>query len=171
VEERPVPTLEILSGETAGKTFSFSEEVKVGKDPSCLVRIDDPGVSRFHARIWKQGAGLQIEDLGSSNGTYVNFKKRAKGEVTPLGDKDIIFFGRTVTKLWVDAPEAQGGPSLELLRETVPVKGLRCGKCGHDLESELRTRIAEHEQVEVIRRLRLHELDDAALERLLAKAR
>lgn len=167
-----MPTLEILSGEMAGKTYSFSEEAKVGKDPSCLVRVNDPGVSRFHARIWKQGNGLQIEDLGSSNGTYVNFKKRAKGELTPLGDKDIIFFGRTVTKLWLDAPEAAaGGTPLELLRQTVPVKGLRCGKCGHDLEPELRSRIAEQEQVEVIRRLRLHELDDASLERLLAKAR
>lgn len=166
-----MPTLEILSGEMAGKTYSFSEEAKVGKDPSCLVRVNDPGVSRFHARIWKQGNGLQIEDLGSSNGTYVNFKKRAKGELTPLGDKDIIFFGRTVTKLWLDAPEVQSGAPIELLRETVPVRGLRCTKCGHDLEPELRARIAEHEQVEVIRRLRLHELDDAALERLLAKAR
>lgn len=166
-----MPTLEILSGEMAGKTFSFSEEAKVGKDPSCLVKINDPGVSRFHARIWKQGGALQIEDLGSSNGTYVNFKKRAKGELTPLGDRDIIFFGRTVTKLWADAPEAAGGVSLDLLRETVPVKGLRCTKCSHDLEPELRTRIAEQEQIEVIRRLRLHELDDAALERLLSKAR
>ena len=56
-----MPTLEILSGEMAGKTYSFSEEAKVGKDPSCLVRVNDPGVSRFHARIWKQGNGIQIE--------------------------------------------------------------------------------------------------------------
>ena len=167
-----MPTLEILSGEMAGKTYSFSEEAKIGKDPSCLVKLNDPGVSRFHARIWMQGSSLHIEDLGSSNGTYVNFKKRAKGEHTALGDRDIIFFGRTVSKLWLDAPEHNGGGvPVDLLRETVPVKGLRCSKCGHDVEAEMRGRIAEQEQLEVIRRLRLHELDDAALERLLAKAR
>lgn len=170
-----MPTLEILSGEMAGQSYSFSEEAKIGKDPSCLIKLNDPGVSRFHARIWMQGSSLHIEDMGSSNGTYVNFKKRPKGEQTPLGDRDIIFFGRTVSKLWVGAPEhgngGGGALSLDLLRETVPVKGLRCSKCGHDVESEMRAKISEQEQLEVIRRLRLHELDDASLERLLAKAR
>jgi hypothetical protein len=167
-----VPTLEILSGAHAGQSFNFSEEAKVGKDESCLVKIVDPGVSRFHARIAKEGGSMVIEDLGSSNGTYVNFKKRSQGEKTPLGDKDVVFFGRTVTKFWLEAPpDRPASVSLDFLRETFPIKGFSCPHCDRNLEPDLRARVREQEQVEVLRRLRLHEVDAATLERLLAQAR
>lgn len=167
-----MPTIEILSGTMSGQTFPFSEEAKIGKDESCLVRINDPGVSRFHARVYREGGQLVIEDQGSSNGTYVNFKKRNQGEKTPLTDKDIVFFGRTVTKFWLDAPPDKGGggaPSVDLLRETVPVRGIQWQSA--DLEAELRAWIREQEQVEVIRRLRLHQLDPASLDRLINAAK
>lgn len=167
-----MPTLEILSGAHAGQTFAFTEEAKIGKDETCLVKISDPGVSRFHAKIAKDGGGLQIEDMGSSNGTYVNFKKRSQGEHTPLTDRDIIFFGRTVTKFWSDAPpDKPAAVSLDFLRETFPIKGFTCPHCDKNLEPDLRARVREQEQVEVIRRLKLHQLDAASLERLLAQAR
>lgn len=167
-----MPTLEILSGAHAGQSFTFSEEAKVGKDESCLVKINDPGVSRFHARIFKEGGTLHIEDLGSSNGTYVNFKKRNQGEKTPLTDRDIVFFGRTVTKFWIDAPPEKGPAiSLDFLRETFPIKGFSCPHCDRNLEPDLRARVREQEQIEVIRRLGLHQVDAATLERLLAQAK
>ncbi len=167
-----MPSLEILSGHLSGRVYTFTDEAKVGKDESCVVRINDPGVSRFHARLYREGSDMQIEDLGSSNGTYVNFKKRAQNEKTPLCDKDVVFFGRTVTKYWSDAPpERAEGVSLDLLRSTVPFKGLACPRCDHDLEAELGQRVREQEQLEVIRRLKLHELDARALEALVARAR
>lgn len=167
-----MPTLEILSGAHAGQTFNFSEEAKIGKDESCLVKINDPGVSRFHARIVKDGGGLQIEDMGSSNGTYVNFKKRGQGEKTALSDRDIIFFGRTVTKFWSEAPPEKGaGVTLDFLRETFPIKGFACPHCDKNLEPDLRARVREQEQIEVIRRLGLHQVDPATLERLIAQAK
>jgi pSer/pThr/pTyr-binding forkhead associated (FHA) protein len=167
-----VPTLEILSGNLAGQTYTFSEEAMIGKDDACLVRLSDPGVSRNHAKICKSGGALEIEDMGSSNGTYVNFKKRSQGEKTTLSDRDIVFFGRTVAKFWVDAPpEANDGVSIELLRETVPVQGLCCSKCGHDLTADLQAKVREQEQVEVIRRLGLHQVDPGTLNQLLQRAR
>lgn len=167
-----MPTLEILSGAHAGQSYNFSEEAKVGKDESCLVKINDPGVSRFHARIYKDGGALHIEDLGSSNGTYVNFKKRNQGEKTPLTDRDIVFFGRTVTKFWLDAPPEKGAAvSLDFLRETFPIKGFACPHCDRNLEPDLRARVREQEQIEVIRRLGLHQVDASTLERLLAQAK
>jgi hypothetical protein len=162
--------LEILSGKHAGKTFSFTEEAKIGKDESCQVQLSDPGVSRFHATIRKNGNLVQIEDLGSSNGTYVNFKKRAKGDLATLNDKDIVFFGRTVSKYWEGAPESSGGVSLDLLRGTVPIEGLACPKCSHDLAADLAASVRKAEQVEVVRRLRLHEVDLPTLKRLLQLA-
>lgn len=167
-----MPTLEILSGAHAGQSYNFSEEAKIGKDESCLVKIHDPGVSRFHARIYKEAGALHIEDLGSSNGTYVNFKKRNQGEKTPLTDRDIVFFGRTVTKFWLDAPPEKGAAvSLDFLRETFPIKGFACPHCDRNLEPDLRARVREQEQIEVIRRLGLHQVDAATLERLLAQAK
>src|SRR3954447_18019500 len=45
----------------------------IGRAPSSTVRIDDPTVSRVHARISGNGAGTAvIEDAGSSHGTYVD---------------------------------------------------------------------------------------------------
>lgn len=167
-----MPTLEILSGAHAGQSYNFSEEAKVGKDESCLVKINDPGVSRFHARIYKEAGALHIEDLGSSNGTYVNFKKRNQGEKTPLTDRDIVFFGRTVTKFWLEAPPEKGASvSLDFLRETFPIKGFAYPHCDRNLEPDLRARVREQEQIEVIRRLGLHQLDAATLDRLIAQAK
>lgn len=169
-----MPTLEILSGEHAGKRFTFTESAKVGKDDTCQIKLTDPGVSRFHAELVKSGGAVQIKDLGSSNGTYVNFKKRGKGEEATLADNDIVFFGRTVSKFWLDAPPerpAGAGVSPELLRETVPVKGLHCPSCRQDIEQPLRAKIREAEQVELIRRLGLHQLDPNALQQLLQRAR
>ena len=163
-----MPTLEILSGKHSGKTFAFTDQVKIGKDDTCPIQLTDPGVSRFHAQITSNGGAVQIEDLGSSNGTYVNFKKRPQGDIATLNDKDIVFFGRTVSKFWVGTPPPSGGISIELLRETVPVKGLTCPSCKANIENDLRASIQEAERVEIVRRLRLHEIDLPTLKRLLA---
>lgn len=160
-----MPTLEILSGKHSGQTFTFTQGAKVGKDDTCQIKLTDPGVSRFHAEITNMGGSVAIKDLGSSNGTYVNFKKRGKNEQATLSDKDIIFFGRTVSKFWVDAPpEDGGGVSLDLLRGTIPLRGL-------PNERELTAKVREAEQVEVIRRLRLHQLNPQQLQQLMQRAR
>lgn len=164
-----MPTIEIISGKHAGSTFAFDQSTKVGKDETCQIRLTDAGVSRFHAEFYTEGGTAHVKDLGSSNGTYVNFKKRGKEETSTLDDQDIVFFGRTVTKFWKDAPPPSGGGSgggvsLELLRSTAPI-------AGQPQEIQFKDRIREAEQVEVIRRLRLHEADQGTIDRLLGQAR
>lgn len=174
-----MPTLQILSGEHEGSEFSWSaDEIFVGKEDSCTIKLQDAGVSRKHARVFKKGEQYFIEDLGSSNGTWVNFKKRGSNEATEIVHRDIIFVGRTVTKLWISSPPPRGDGSgisstelRDLLRAVVPISGLSCPSCKADLETELKAKIREQEQVELIRRTRLHELDPATLDRLLAQAR
>jgi hypothetical protein len=56
--------------------------------------IEDPGVSRRHARVLPDGGGVIVEDLGSSNGTYVN-GERISGPVE-LGAGDEVQVGATV---------------------------------------------------------------------------
>lgn len=166
-----MPALEILSGKQAGQTFSFDDVGRIGKDETCPIRIQDQGVSRLHAQISRLPGGFEIEDIGSANGTYINFKKYSKGEKAPLQDQDVVFFGRTICRFWAGAPRSGAGVSLELLRQTVPIQGLHCPSCKHDLEPHLRAGVHEAEQVEVIRRLGLHQLDPAQLEQLLSRAR
>jgi pSer/pThr/pTyr-binding forkhead associated (FHA) protein len=176
-----MPVLTILNGSREGAEVSFDgDEIFIGngKDESCTVAMADAGVSRRHARIARKGDGWMIEDIGSSNGTFVNFKKRAQGEQTDLADKDILFIGRTVVKFWATAPAGGGGGGAlsgaelrDLLRGTVPIKGVTCPSCNASLEADLAAKAREAEQVEVARRLHLHEMDQGTVDRLIAAAK
>jgi len=178
-----MPTIQILSGACEGSEVTFGgDEALIGKDDTCEVKITDAGVSRKHAKLTRKGDNWIVEDLGSSNNTYVNFKKLVSGETAEVGDRAILFVGRTVAKFFLGTPPggtngSAGGGAVDgvqlrdLLRGVVPIAGLRCGSCNADLEPALRAKAREQEQVELIRRLKLHELDDGALDRILALAR
>jgi DNA-binding winged helix-turn-helix (wHTH) protein len=66
-------------------------ETAVGRDPVSGVWLDVPSVSWRHARLVIQGRSATIEDLGSTNGTYVGGKKISA--LTPLQHGDAIVFG------------------------------------------------------------------------------
>jgi DNA-binding winged helix-turn-helix (wHTH) protein len=63
----------------------------IGRDPSCGVWLDQPGVSRRHARVVVTDDVAEIEDLGSTNGTFVS--EVAIAGPHPLRDADIIQVG------------------------------------------------------------------------------
>lgn len=67
----------------------------VGRDPASDVSLDGRGVSRRHARIVIDGSDVQLEDLGSKNGTTVG-NRPVKGQVA-LRDGDHITFGSTAS--------------------------------------------------------------------------
>jgi pSer/pThr/pTyr-binding forkhead associated (FHA) protein len=54
------------------KTYRFGRRILVGRAPSADLRLDDPRVSRLHARIEMREDGVYVEDLGSRNGTTVD---------------------------------------------------------------------------------------------------
>lgn len=89
-----MPRLQILNGKRQGSVFDLAEggELVIGHRATASVAIDDPWVSWDHARIYFQGRDCHIEDLGSTNGTYVNCV-RVKHE--ELRHEDIIFLGKT----------------------------------------------------------------------------
>jgi DNA-binding winged helix-turn-helix (wHTH) protein len=64
----------------------------LGREKGVRVWIDDPAVSRHHARIRVAGGKATLEDLKSKNGTFVN--GRAVGGATPLSDGDRLQIGR-----------------------------------------------------------------------------
>jgi pSer/pThr/pTyr-binding forkhead associated (FHA) protein len=63
--------LVVKSGPFAGRRYDIDAEVVLGREDAALT-IDDPEISRRHALLRPSGGGLEIEDAGSRNGTYVN---------------------------------------------------------------------------------------------------
>jgi pSer/pThr/pTyr-binding forkhead associated (FHA) protein len=79
------------------RTFKLGPSMAVGRAPECEIRLDDTYVSQQHARIFGKSEKWYVEDLGSTNGTYVNDQKLgAPAQVEP-GDK--IRVGTTVLEL------------------------------------------------------------------------
>ncbi len=87
--------LVLNSGPTPGKEFQIDKaEVFIGRDIGNDIVINDPEVSRRHARIYLQGNMYIIEDLGSTNGTTVNGQKLTGPYMLRPGEQ--ITFGEHV---------------------------------------------------------------------------
>lgn len=100
------PTLEVVSGPALGSRMLLDGgELTLGRAETGQGSLgEDPELSRRHAHIRRLASGgLEIEDLGSSNGTLVNGEKVAGR--TPLSDGDEIAVGGTVLKVLGAAPE------------------------------------------------------------------
>jgi pSer/pThr/pTyr-binding forkhead associated (FHA) protein len=81
---------------TDGRTFDVSGELVVGR-VEADVSLDDEEVSRRHALVRPAGGGIEILDLGSRNGTWVN-GARISG-ATPLAHGDDVLLGRTALRV------------------------------------------------------------------------
>jgi hypothetical protein len=104
--------LVINRGRSAGKEFPVHEdEAYIGRwdadsgiFPDVDLDSDDPEakVSRRHARITRRGEQYYIEDLGSTNGTFINRGRRLlPGDRQPLNDGDEIIIGKTFLRFHV----------------------------------------------------------------------
>jgi predicted component of type VI protein secretion system len=89
--------LEIIEGGEPGRQVELVDSVELGRDASVGVTLEDDQVSRHHARISVQGGQAVAEDLGSTNGTYVN--DQPIGGPRPLQAGDKIRVGGTVLEL------------------------------------------------------------------------
>jgi pSer/pThr/pTyr-binding forkhead associated (FHA) protein len=89
--------LEIIEGGEPGRQIELVDSIEVGRDASAAVALEDDQVSRRHARISVQGGQAVAEDLGSTNGTYVNDQPISGAR--PLQADDRIRIGGTVFQL------------------------------------------------------------------------
>jgi two-component system, cell cycle response regulator len=79
-------------GSDAGRRYPLADRpILIGRADDRDVRIDDPSVSRRHARVAPADGGHAVEDLGSTNGTQVN--NEPVGEPRPLRDGDYLRVG------------------------------------------------------------------------------
>jgi hypothetical protein len=92
------PQLRVLEpAAQKGRTFELAEELTVGRAAGCQVTLDDTYASQLHARVFVRDGQFFVEDLGSTNGTYLNRRKVAGPMVMQRGDK--LQIGNTVMEL------------------------------------------------------------------------
>ena len=67
-----VPTLVCIAGPCKGQSFGITEQgLRLGRDASNDIVLDDAAVSRFHGRIILHNNGIWVQDAGSRNGVFV----------------------------------------------------------------------------------------------------
>jgi pSer/pThr/pTyr-binding forkhead associated (FHA) protein len=93
----PVQLAVVEPVEQRGRRFALTDELTVGRAAGCQVTIDDTYASQLHARVFAQEGQLFVEDLGSTNGTYLNRKKVQGPQVMRRGDR--LQVGNTVMEL------------------------------------------------------------------------
>jgi pSer/pThr/pTyr-binding forkhead associated (FHA) protein len=69
------------------RTISLDATTTIGRGPECELRIDDTYASQQHARLFPKGAGWYVEDLGSTNGTFVNDQQLVAPALLQPGDR------------------------------------------------------------------------------------
>jgi len=82
------PFLIVFAGGTAGRMLQVGRELTIGRAPDQMLRLQGEGVSRRHARLFRDGDDhVWVEDLGSTNGTLVNGAKLTAPRALQDGDQ------------------------------------------------------------------------------------
>lgn len=88
-----MPKMTLLIGRKAMQVYDLDKDaIIIGRDDAADIVIDNPSVSRRHAQVRKEGATWVVEDLGSSNGTYLHGDRISSAQ--PLKEGDEIGFGK-----------------------------------------------------------------------------
>jgi hypothetical protein len=82
------PRLEVVAamGHEPGTTFDIGEGATMGRSDGAEIRVDDPFASSAHARIFARGEYMYLEDMGSTNGTYLNGRQVRSTERLRMAD-------------------------------------------------------------------------------------
>jgi hypothetical protein len=90
--------LEIVEGPDAGRQVPLESVIDIGREPNLPLHLDqDTQASRRHARVTAQSGQAVVEDLGSTNGTYVNEQPIHSPRILNPGDR--VRVGLTVLEL------------------------------------------------------------------------
>jgi pSer/pThr/pTyr-binding forkhead associated (FHA) protein len=87
-------TLRVTKGKQEGLSLPLGEGLKIGRASDCQLILDDDYVSTRHAQIVRTESGYVVEDLGSTNGTYVNNERVSSP--APFSTTDTLRIGRTL---------------------------------------------------------------------------
>jgi len=120
-EAPPVPYLQGTKGATKGVEIELEDgENDVGRDPGLYLVIDDPSISRLHARLAVRDRKTTLVDMRSSNGVFVNNKRV---ESVELKSGDLIRFGNMEFKYVCGAVVSKGAAALKRRRLVLVAAG------------------------------------------------
>ena len=93
----PQLVVERAPGHETGMIYDIDGDLVLGRGDRAEIRLEDPFASSRHARIFEQGNAVVIEDLGSTNGTYLNEevlqtpRPLHPGDRVRIGDSEFTF--------------------------------------------------------------------------------
>jgi len=122
-KERPAPAgdrylLTVLRGDPLGRVIRIEDsDVVIGRGETADFVLDDPGLSWAHARIFRRGQQVWVEDLGSTNGTFIG-DRRIREPTEIVDGVRIRLGGHTVLKLSL-ADELEEEAAHRLFESTV----------------------------------------------------
>jgi hypothetical protein len=139
-------TLTVLEGPHTGHRFPLNRtETLIGRQPDAAICLESPDVSRKHAAILWQAGAYYVEDVGSTNGTYVN-GTRVTGR-TPLTEYDTLQIGRYHFALRPESAERMAPKPTVPGEVNVPASNVTLLDKGHLMEAEKApTKIVEPNQ-------------------------
>ncbi|MFP7721989.1 FHA domain-containing protein [Lysobacter sp. A3-1-A15] len=77
----PKYALRGVGGSAFGRSIAVTGAMTIGRAPECTLSFEDSGLSRMHARLMPTDDGLLLEDMGSSNGSFINGRRVSRGLV------------------------------------------------------------------------------------------
>jgi pSer/pThr/pTyr-binding forkhead associated (FHA) protein len=98
--EEPRLIVERAPGHTPGMEYDIGEGAVMGRGDQAEIRLEDPFASSRHARLLRQGGIVVLEDLGSTNGTYLNEELLTgpqplhRGDRVRIGDSEFTYLDR-----------------------------------------------------------------------------
>jgi len=115
----------IKQGPVPGKVFEIAKQViTIGRDVKSDFVVNDAEVSRSHTRLTVQSDGCLVEDLASTNGSFVNGQRITTGKMIRTGD--VLGLGETVLMDFVFVPDAEAtviAPPMGLPEPSTPALG------------------------------------------------
>lgn len=70
-----------------GEEFPLVEEMLIGREVECQIALNSGHISRYHAKVTQTPAGVMVEDLRSTNGTFINGRRISSPQMLTLGDE------------------------------------------------------------------------------------
>ena len=139
--QAPRLVAERARGQEPGSAHEVGEGLVIGRAKGVSIRLSDPLVSGRHARIAPDGEGVALEDLGSTNGTFLNGAQLSapailsNGDRIRLGESEFVY--EVVPASPPDPPEtpvAAGVPPAPTDAEGIPAPEPTGGEAGPELE-------------------------------------
>lgn len=128
MESAPVRLI-VTHGPNLGHEYILrGDEASIGRSDSNSIVLPSPEISRRHARLWQEGESTFLEDLGSTNGTYVNNRRLHDpvalfdGDEVQIGDSFRLLFTSPggVTRPISLVPEVEDGEPQSALKSSEP---------------------------------------------------